>query len=170
MSPALLAIVLATASVQDKAAWEEFKSVEGKYSMLLPAKPEQQRQNVVQDGFKTAVVSEVATHGDMVYLASHTDYREGKHDPEQIAADTLRAFLRPMKAKSLSEKKGPVAGVAGLICTFEAPEQGLIGEVRICFTGNRLFQVGALSPRDGYRKDDAKKSLDSFKLLGESKK
>jgi hypothetical protein len=169
-SAAVLALLLAGAAFQDKPAWQEFKSVDGKFSILLPAKPEEAKQPIAEGGLKLSVVMYISTLAEMVYLASYTDYPEGKRDPEKMASSALGGFLKSIKAKATEQKKSEFAGAAGITCTFAAPESTMTGEVRIHFVGNRLYQVVTMAVKDGYRKDDARKSLDSFKLLDDSKK
>jgi hypothetical protein len=166
----VLALLLAGAAFQDKPAWEEFKSVEGNFSIQLPAKPEEAKQPISEGGLKLSVVMYVSTLGEMVYLASYTDYPEGKRDPERIATAALGGFLKSIKAKATEQKKSEFAGAKGVTCTFSVPESTMTGEVRIHYVGNRLYQIVAMAVKDGYKKDDAQKSLDSFKLLDESKK
>lgn len=166
----LLPLLLAAPLLQEKGAWEEFKSVEGNFSILLPAKPQEQKQEITEAGLKLSVVMYIATDAEMVYLASYTQYPEAQRDPEKIAANALGGFLQSIKAEAVTKKEMTFAGVKGLQCTYEAAETGLVGEVRIHFIGNRLYQVLGMAVKKGWKKEDAAKALDSFKLLDEQKK
>ena len=165
--------LLALAPVQDKPAppWEELRSVEGSFSVLLPGKPEQQTQPLQEGKVKLSYVSHVVSQGQMTYLVSFTIYPpEMRSDPDRKAAAALRGFLRSVKGKAGPEKKTPLGGASLATSTFEVEESGMVGEVRIGFIAGRLYQLVAMGPKDKYQKDDVKKALDSFKLLDEPKK
>ncbi len=157
----LLAAALLTGC--QKAAWEEFSSKDGFYSILLPSKPDESRQPA--GGMGLVNVACTVTDGDMSYSSSHLAYPPAqKQDSERLRAAALRGFLSAGKGVVLSQKEVTLGVSSGTAATFEFPEQSMAGEMRVYFINNRLYSILAIGPKQRYASADAAKFLDSFKL------
>jgi len=161
----LLAGLFALAScLQD--SWQELKSEEGAFTIQLPGKPEASQQAVSEAGVKvTCLLWILSTQGGMTYAVSSTKYPPGQHDGDRIQAKTLEGFLKSVKGKSTSQAKADFQGTKATICQFTTAEGANVGEVRVYFVEGKLYQVAALSAKDTFKKDDAKKVFDSLKVL-----
>jgi hypothetical protein len=147
-----------------KAAWEDFSSKDGFYSILLPSKPDESRQPA--GGMGLVNVAWTATDGDMSYSSSHLAYPPAqKQDSERLRAAAIRGFLSAGKGTVLNQKEISLGSSAGTAVTFAFPEQSLTGEMRVFFIQNRLYSIMAIGPKQHYASADAAKCLDSFKLI-----
>ncbi len=157
--------------------WTEFLSEEGRFKVLLPAKPTTQtltletpKGQIVHHGF-------IASKGGIFCIIDYADVPSGTADAAQIKElfDTARdEFLKGVEGKLLSETAIKLDGHPGREVVADLGSGGK-GRIRFYLINERFYQLAVMHLRfkllgepDG--EDPAVKFFDSFKIVGDTKR
>ena len=159
----VLALISPAAMAQDAAA--PFKSEAGRFSVLFPDKPMEQKQTSDTSGGKIDIFLFLVVKPTTVYLVGYGDYPEAtlkQSSPAAMLEADRDGFVKAVSGKVTSEKKITFEGNPGLEFTVESPNQTYF-LVREYMVKNRLYQV--VTRGSDPKKPELKKFQDSFKLL-----
>lgn len=165
---ALLVAFAAITSAQEKLEFTEFVSKDGKYKIQVPGKA-MESQKELQIGGKAVVM-----HTASVSLPSKSEKRAVVLTSlalvEPIAAGGEKAAVEQIakaaagKGKVLSEKAMTHGKdkLPGRDCLVENPEHHM--RYRAVLSGQRIYQLMVLGPKDFVTSKDADTILDSFEV------
>lgn len=155
-----------------KAAWQEFSSDKGKFSVMVPLPPEEKVEpvNLPQIGTVNMITYTVEQR-DGAYMATYADYPYGlfqQTTPDKVLDGVGQGMARGSSTdgKVVSEQKIMVENNPGRDLVIEGTRQNVkfIMKARIALVSHRLYQIAAVMPKDQSTTIDAAKFLDSFKL------
>jgi hypothetical protein len=156
-------------AVGDAEEWKTYSSKDGRFSVLMPGKPQEQTQNVKTPDGKLALhllVSAVAL--DRVVYVSYSDYPAKSVESKQEAFldGTVKGNVNSLKGKLVTEKKIAVGKGKrpGRDVLIDLPDKKQMYRSRIVLSGNRLFQVVALGSEEFVKGKEVGEYLDSFKV------
>ena len=149
------------------AAWQEFTSREGRFSVLFPGKPLHQEAN------EPSPLGEIAGHLYGVTTSPNGGFFVGYHDfpmLPNVRIDRRRALtgardgaIRNVQGTLETEKRLTLNGHPGREFAASAP-MGVRVRARLYFVGNRMYSVIATGSREELNSPDVGKFLESFKL------
>jgi hypothetical protein len=153
-----------------QAQWENFSSPEGKFSILMPIKPTQEKQttggssiSLETNLFKASLESNQAT-----YSVSYTDFpAQLAQLPPSFLLDSLSSrFTSDRKLKLIKQQDISLEQYPGKDFQFEAPGERII-KYRAYLVEKRLYQVIAETPKstETNSSSDSERFINSFKLL-----
>lgn len=121
--------------------WRELKSSEGRFTALMPAKPRYEMRTLSG----TAVTMHLwsAQAGKSTFGIGYADYPPGN----AFILDTTRdALVGNIRGNLIEETPLLKNGLAGRVLTAEAG--GTVLKAELLMSGNRLYQVVVLGPRN----------------------
>jgi len=141
-----------------------FTSNEGGFSAILPGIPKQKSEPITSTNGPTVLHSFMIeeNEGRSFYLVVYSDY-ETTLDAEASLNTVISAQLASMKGKITADKKTAVNGHPGRSVTLENEDAVFYSSVYIA--GKRLYQVMYGLEKGQSLSADARKFLDSFKIL-----
>ena len=178
MSPRCLAlavlpwIILAAASRADE-SWETFTSKEGKFSISLPGKPTEQKQQAPSAlGQLDVHLFSVEPAADRAYVVSYTDYPDGsvtKENRDRVLDATTRGVVKSLKGRLVSETRISIGKdeSPGREVLIELPGKASFYRGRVYAVKDRLFQAVLMGPEDFVQGKKADEYFASFKLEGQ---
>ncbi len=146
-------------------AWQEYKSEQGKFSVQMPNKPQEQTQN--QKNVKLNIVA--AEVGPSAYFVGYADFPDKVQESEIQAGLTqsVKGVMTNLQGEIKTDKETKLDNYpcrdfdgVGKIDKVEINIKG-----RFCFVENRLYQVFALGDKTKISPADVDKFIESFKLL-----
>ena len=150
--------------------WEKFSSPEGKFSILMPVKPTQEKQTTGSSSLslETNLFKASSNSNQATYSVSYTDFpRELAQLPPSFLFDSLSSrFTSDRKLKLLKQQDIKLNEYPGKEFQFEAPGETII-TYRAYLVDNRLYQVISEIPKSAGNasSSDSEKFLNSFQLL-----
>jgi hypothetical protein len=150
--------------------WKQFSSAEGRFSVLLPGRPIEQRQkyNSSAGEIKTTLFLRDAPR-HVSYLVSFIDYPPGLLQPSAAAKlldYTRDNTLTNTKGKLVSETMITLDGTLdGRQLVIEVPTQQTRWNYRIYALQSRVYQLVVARPAQAPSEEEDQKFLNSFKLL-----
>jgi len=160
----LIVILIPTLVVADDSKWKEYKSKEGKFTVLMPGTPMEQTQEAKTPAGAVKVHMALVIAGDDVYLIGHNTIPGGTktYDVEK-GLDGARTNASKQFGKVDSEKKLTLgkAKHPGREVLFIKGDTG--ARVRYYVFNDALYQIVVAGKVDVIKGDDATKFLDSFK-------
>jgi hypothetical protein len=168
MMTRLVAALVACLCLGFQAKWQVYRSVEGRFSILLPAKPQaserplQTNQGVVQ----RRVIAVQMEHE--AYSVTYSDYSSGDRKVNaQPALQAARdALVASSKGKLIEEKPMTLDGYPGLSVRI-ATKSEMVVRGNLILADSRLFQVLVMAPKERIDTADVAKFLGSFRLIQE---
>ncbi len=167
----LAALALAHCAAPGRAddAWKSFTSKEGRFSVLMPGKPQQQKQ-AARAGEKSIEVHifSAAPAVDRIVYVTYTDHPkadvEGKE--EAFVEGTSKGNVATFKGKLVSDRKLTLGKGKhpGRDILVEMPDKKQQYRARIVLAGNRLYQVVAMGSAEFVKGKQADEYFESFKL------
>lgn len=155
-----------------KAAWKEFSSEKGKFSVMVPGEPEEKTEPVNLPKIGTVnMITYTVEQRDGAYMATYADYPYGlfqQTTPDKVLDGVGEGMARgsATDGKVVSEQRITVGENPGRDLVIEGTRQNVkfIMKARIALVSHRLYQIAAVMPKDQSTSIDAAKFLDSFKL------
>lgn len=161
--------VLLLAGCQQASDWQEYKSTEGRFSVLMPSVPEERKQTVnTPVGPIDQHVAILSPDKNTAYLASYADYPESATQgvkPDQILDGSRDGSVANIQGKLLSELIITLGDYPGREIRVAFPDDIHTMRMRIYIVGSRLYQVGVLTTKENVSNNSVTKFLDSFKLV-----
>ncbi len=168
-----LALILALAlSAQSQAtpqaAWEDFSSSEGGFSVSLPAGA-QARVTTTYTSFKTIYTHTVSSSDQDLnsFSVSWTAYEAGKfakRPPEKLFDKVRDALLKVNEGRLIADTPAGIGGHPGRAFAYETPGKSVY-RVRLYIVGDTFFQVMSETKEWSANRSDGERFLDSFRLL-----
>lgn len=159
-TPAVKTETPAAAEVQ----WQEFRSPEGGFSVLLPGEPKLAVNPPDANGHAEHRYS--IEQGDSAFIVAYDDYAPGHVNPASASAVLPKAqdaLLKAMGGTLRSEGPVTLDGLPGRQVTFATADHN-IGRVRIYIGQNRLYQLWYLGPAGQESRPAVDRFFDSFKI------
>ncbi|HEY9604193.1 MAG TPA: hypothetical protein V6C85_21440 [Allocoleopsis sp.] len=169
--PAATQLVRAEPAAQAaQSQWEKFSSPEGKFSILMPVKPTQEKQTTGSSSLslETNLFKASSNNNQATYSVSYTDFPpELAQLPASFLFDSLSSrFTSDRKLKLLKQQDIKLNEYPGKEFQFEASGRTLI-TYRAYLVEKRLYQVISETPKStgNAPSSDSEKFLNSFQLL-----
>ena len=165
--PLIVVALLATAAGAAQDEWKEFTSPEGRFRILLPGKPELQKQAVNTPLGPQDLYLHRAVGSPHSYVVIYTD------NPEAALKDTGRdrflddvrdGFMKSIRGKLVAEKKAMLDSNPGKEILIEVPG-GVNVASRLCLVKNRMYQLVVIGPKEKAAAPEVTRFFDSFKLV-----
>lgn len=156
----------------EKPAWSEFVSPEGRFKVLLPAKPT--KQTITLDTSKGQIVYNgfIASSGGIICIVNYADLPTPVTAPNEIKTifdEARNEFVKATEGKLMSEKNISLEGNQGR--EFQIEMRGVKAKGRFYLVNRRFYQLAFMNaglygtPSD----DEVDKFLDSFKIIADAK-
>lgn len=158
-----------TAFGQNNAEWERFNSTEGKFNILMPAKPSLQTQDVDTAQGIVKLYFYGAPSGNSFYAATYGDYNiEPKTAGEKKAVldGVVSGVVNGVNGTLKTEKEITLSGYPGreIVLTAKVNNMDVTAKWHIVLTGTRLYQIGVMYLTQDTEPSDVNKYLKSFAL------
>jgi hypothetical protein len=153
---------------QQGAGWEKFNSPEGRFNILMPAKPEQKVKEVDSPVGKQTLYTYSVLNNTGYFGVTYGDYPVEPNSAAQkeTVLDRITKSLAARGAEMIGEKKITLAGHPGREFTVDKNIQGtdVVYNWRIYLVGQRLYQLAVVTPKANAGSPDVAKFLTSFEL------
>ena len=151
-APLLILLTWTSAFAQQApAVWEKFTSPEGRFHVLMPAKPSVETKEVDSPVGKLTLYAYSASNDSGYFLASFGDYPAEPKDAANVETvlDSVQAgVLKGIEAEELpGARKISLGGFAGREFSAKKEMQGMkvVFNWRIFLAGRRLYQLAVVS-------------------------
>jgi hypothetical protein len=153
-------------------AWQEYRSQSGRYSILMPGKPQERTQAV--DSLAGSIDMHIASYEDRsgAFLVMYADYPADLIRSEQAEAvldGAAQGAVTNVKGRLTQQRNISLGTVPGREIEFDTQAQGAQPatriKVRYFLTNGRLYQVMVVAQQSQGLPADTQKYLDSFKLI-----
>jgi len=163
----LIGVMGSGAYAQENSAWTSFTSAEGRFTVLMPAKPntEVKDTNTAQGNLALHLFSAANDNG--YFLISYNDFPNVDETNVQTALEAGRTgAIESMGGELVSERKISMGNIPGLEFSAKKISEGpeIIANARLYFVGHRLYQLLVLAYKPHADSPDIQKFLTSFEL------
>jgi hypothetical protein len=145
--------------------WREVPSAQGRYSIALPARPQEHTRTLNSSAGEVSMTMASAQAAGWIFGVGYADYPSGtdagKHIDEQ-----RDALLRNISGRITAETPLGVGGRPGRMVSAEGRrgDSVMVLQVRFVSDGRRLYQIAAVGDKGGIAQTELDTFLDSFKL------
>ncbi len=162
-----LAAVAVGGRADDKPAWKEFTSKEGRFKVLMPATPRQSDHDTESDFGKGVLHMNTARVGDMMYGANYCDFPPTVRDiPIKAFLDASRdGAIANLEGKLVSEKDVRLGKYPGREIRIDVGAGRSLFRVRVFLVEQRLYQAVVFGTHEAATSKEADRFLDSFQLI-----
>jgi hypothetical protein len=150
-------------------SWYEYSSEAGKYTVLMPNKPDEKSEEKKTDVATVKMNVAISEFNDSAYFASYADFPEKFPDAEiePRLNEAMKGIVGGLQGKVTSSKESKLGTAScrdfeatGKIQAIEALFKG-----RICLNENRRFyQMFVLAPATKFSNADVDRFIGSFKI------
>jgi hypothetical protein len=163
----LIGVMASVAFAQENSGWTSFTSPEGRFSVLMPSKPniEIKDTDTAQGTLPLHLVS--ASNENAYFLISYNDFPNVDEANKQAALEAGRTgAIQSMGGELISERKISIGNNPGLEFSAKKVSEGseIIANARLYFVGHRLYQMLVLAYKPHADSPDIQKFLLSFEL------
>jgi hypothetical protein len=147
-----------------EAAWQEFRSAEGRFSVLFPAEPKASFNPPDSSGHSEHRFAVERNGG--AFMVAYDDFAPGRVGPQyadEVLTQAQKALLAGMNGKLREENPATLDGRPGKQIIFETADH-TVGKLRVFVGQNRLYQVLFVGPAGQESSPDADRFFASFKL------
>jgi hypothetical protein len=147
--------------------WREYSNQEGKFSVLLPGKPDETVQNVDTAAGAITTYRYQIDSNNTSFAVAYTDYPAdliSLSNPEELLNEAREGALSNIQGKLLEEQQVKVNGFPGRHLRIESSGSKMMLEARIFLVDSRLYQVLAAYRTGSVEDREITKFLNSFKL------
>ncbi len=152
--------------------WQEYRSQAGRYSILMPGKPQEQTQSVDSAAGPSEMYIASVEDQSGAYLVMYVDYPAGllrSGQANDILDGAVQEGADNVNGKLTRQQNFPLNTIPGREAEIDVPAQGAQPATRIrsryFLAHNRLYQVMVIVRQNQVLPDAAQKFLDSFKLV-----
>jgi hypothetical protein len=142
---------------------EPFSPEGGGFSVQMPRTPEEQSKVLDTPAGPLKLNMYLCKAGNWVYMVGYTEHEKLGGDAEEILDGARNGAVKIGNSKLISEDSISLDGNPGRDLRMEAPN-GLRMRVKIILAGNRLYQVGVVTPKNDSYSPRIEKFLTSFRL------
>jgi hypothetical protein len=163
-----LTLVLALVVMAPQAAWKEYVSTEGRFSVLMPGTPSKQKVSTKQgaDTIEIYIVAAEAKKGEDSFGVTYADFPEPvvQKTPATVLLEGARdGMLKQQSGKLLADRAISLGEYPGREFTIKSGEEKVFAKAIL--VRRRLYQVVAAVPERRADTKDVDQFLASFKLL-----
>jgi hypothetical protein len=150
--------------------WKKFVSLEGKFTISMPAgKPESYKIIVDTEFGPTYLILFMLDNKDgFIYSVSFIDHYPEffqRKSRESILDDTRNGAISNVQGKLLSELPTSIKDFPGRYFTFESSNGKMIFKAKIFLVDRRLYDIMVGAPKEKQSSYNLKRFLDSFHLV-----
>lgn len=162
---ALACLTLTLAGCYSELDWREVPSAQGRYSITLPAKPQEHTRTLNSSAGEVSMTMASAQAAGWVFGVGYADYPSGT-DADKHIDEQRDALLRNISGRVTVEKPLGVGGRPGRMILAEGRrgDSVMVLHVRFVTDGRRLYQIAAVGNQGGVAETELDTFLDSFKL------
>jgi len=155
-----------------EAAWSEFSSEEGAFSVLMPGAPTEQTQTQNTEAGAIDVHSFVFEQGGVAYLVGYNDIPAVVIESAPSAAildGACSGQIDQVKGTLLNKEEITLGAYPGRDMEIQIEDSDGISSLRsrTYLVGDRLYQVMVIGPKGQGASPDTAKFFDSFNLVEE---
>jgi hypothetical protein len=162
---ALLAFFLAALlSVHAFEDWKLFSSERGRFTALFPGTPTEQKNPVDTALGKIDMYQYSTTQGGAVYMISFNDLPVAQTGKMDLLDTAVKSAQQSLGGNVQDDTKIPLDGYAGRSWRSETPTLTLMA--KYLWVRPRMYQLLVAAPKGTLNFSEARRFLDSFKLLG----
>lgn len=146
---------------RNSSAWERFTSEEGRFSVLMPGRPEHERKNIrSKTGSPVVINSDMVDLKSRAYMVMISDYV----DTNITLEGAIDGILSASPGYTILERRhDPFAGYPGRY--LEIKTSGFHAIYRLFVVGNRLYQIGYIAELDEFSRERYDYFVNSFRLF-----
>ena len=148
--------------------WGRYTSIEGGFSVLLPAEPKPQKIILDSDFGQTYLYMYMLDNKDgFVYSASYVDYPLGVFQEKSVAQildDARDGAVRNVRGKLLSESSISIKKHPGREIMVESATGKAIVKAKIFLINHRLYNLNATASKEMSSSNNFRRFLDSFEI------
>ncbi len=150
----------------DQPEWKEFASKEGRFKVLMPGTPKQDKAETESDFGKGVLHMNTVQAGKTMYGANYCDFpAEIKKTPLKQVFDSSRdGAVANLEGKLASEKDIKLGEYPGREILIDLAGGKRLFRVRVYLVDQRLYQVVVFGTKEAATAKEADKFLDSFTL------
>jgi len=168
----LLVCAAVAADKPSKFQWNKFASPEGRFEILMPGEVKQFPVEIENEFGSSVLHMNVGTWDQTMLVVHWVDYPPdvARDLPEQLLDDSREGALDNLGGKLVSEKPIKLGRYEGRELLIEVAKQDRLFRARVYLVGNRLYQTVLFGPPKAVKSKEARRYLDSFKLIEPSSK
>jgi len=148
--------------------FKPYRSVEGRFSILLPGKPERELQQVDTSTGALEFIIYQAGSEKIGFVVGYVDYPQKMFenvDIKQMLDAARDGVVQKVNGKLEYEKALDFHGNTGIEIEIKVPKKATI-KARVILIGNRLYNLMAVSESKRTLNKNCPKFFDSFKVDG----
>lgn len=159
-----LTLSLGLAGCYNELDWREVASTQGRYRIVMPAKPQEQTRTLNSAAGAVPMTMISARAANWMFGVAYADYPGG--DAQQHIDAQRDALVRNISGHVTSEKIETTGGMSTRVLTAEGRtgETIVILRARFVADGARLYQIAAVGARGGVPETELDTFFSSFKL------
>ncbi|MFH2045688.1 MAG: hypothetical protein ABIK92_11140 [Pseudomonadota bacterium] len=146
---------------------QKFKSDEGRFSIMVPSKPEQQNQTLNTPIGILEMKTFVIDKPNIAYIMAYVDYPDeviDNSDPEAILDGARDGMLNKADVKLINEEEISYGEDPAREIQYTVKGKLGKGHIVILLSGRRLYQVGAVGLNAIFPQDVVQHYIDSFEI------
>jgi hypothetical protein len=148
---------------QESGGWVKFSSEAGHFSILMPVKPTESKQDVATKlGPMVNNVFMAVTPAGHAYALSYADYPANNVDPQETLDKVRDGAVNGIKGQLVKSTNITHKSYPGR--EFQATVGDGLYTSRVYLVGTRLYQMVAMGPKDRISAADINRFLTSFEL------
>jgi hypothetical protein len=142
---------------------QKYSSEQGKMSIVFPAAYETSEISTSEDMQTLKTTSQL---GDMTYFASYTLHSIPMENPEDLAKESLDAFVAQLNGVLMEQEIWKVKKHNGQLAhiTLQIEDANARIEYRVIIIGQLQYQIIAMTDADTWDSKTVKKFMKSFKV------
>jgi len=163
----LIGVMGAVAYAQENPEWTSFTSPEGRFTVLMPAKPKTEVKNTDTAEGNLPMYLFSAANDNAYFLISYNDFSNVNESNVQAALEAGRTgAIESMGGELISERKILLGSYPGLEFSAKKSSEGseIIANARLYFVDHRLYQLLVLAYKPHADSPDIQKFLTAFEL------
>ena len=152
---------------QENSGWTSFTSAEGRFTVLMPAKPKIEVKDTDTTQGNLALHLFSASNDNAYFLISYNDFPKVDETNQQAALEAGRTgAIESMGGELVSERKISIGNSPGLEFRAKKISEGteIIANARLYFVGHRLYQLLVLAYKPHADSPDIQRFLTSLEL------
>jgi hypothetical protein len=150
------------------AQFKEFRSDEGRFTVLMPGKPEAKNQVLETPVGKVAMVMYMAGSGKAGCAVAYADYPAqliNSTDPQKTLDGARNGAVKNVSGRLVSESNIDFHGLPARDVSIEIPGKAFV-TARFILASPRFYELMFIAPTDKGHEQDISKFFDSFAIDG----
>jgi hypothetical protein len=156
-------------TASDKLAqFKEFRSDEGRFTVLMPGKPKAQNQTMDTPVGKVDMVMYMASSGKAGCAVAYADYPEqliNSTDPQKTLDGARNGAIKNVSGRLVSETSISFHGLPARDVRIEIPNKAFV-TARFILASPRFYELMLIAPTDKGHEQDISQFFNSFTIDG----